>query len=48
MSASSMKIVFAFGMSRPLSMMVVDTRMSASFRTNFTIAFSSSSPSIWP
>ena len=34
MSASSMKMVFAFGMSRPLSMIVVATRMSASLRTN--------------
>ena len=48
MSASSMNIVFALGMSTPDSMMVVANRMSASLRTNATIAFSSSPSPIWP
>ena len=43
-----MKMVLALGMSRPLSMMVVATRMSASLRTKLTIACSSSSSCIWP
>ena len=43
-----MKIVFAFGMSNPLSIIVVATNISASFRTNATIAFSRSCASICP
>ena len=43
-----MKMVFALGMSRPLSMIVVATRMWASLRTNFSIDSSSSPSFIWP
>ena len=48
MSASLMIMVLALGMSNPLSMIVVATRMSASFLTNATIAFSSSVSVIRP
>ena len=43
-----MMMVFAFGISRPLSMMVVESSTSASPLTNVVITSSSSSASIWP
>jgi hypothetical protein len=43
-----MMIVFALGMSRPFSTMVVDRRMSNRRSTNPSIARSSSSSPIWP
>ena len=48
MSARSMTIVFAFGMSRPDSMIVVHTRTSASPAANVSITFSSTPSGIWP
>ena len=43
-----MMMVFAFGISRPLSMMVVESSTSASPLTNLVITSSRSSLSIWP
>ena len=43
-----MKIVLALGMSRPLSMIVVASRMSNLCATNSSITSSSSSSAIWP
>ena len=47
-SARSTISVFAFGTSRPLSMIVVQTSTSASRSQNRIICLSSSSSSIWP
>jgi len=43
-----MKIVFAFGTSKPLSIIVVDNRISNSLLMNSSIIFSNFFPSIFP